>query len=219
MIAPPEVLVLEDDGPELRALERVIRDARLEPIPASGPRQALARLANRDPLLAVIDLDMSLAPATERRASVHDVLRRLHSHHLNCIPLVYSGGVDTIDEQARVYESHPHALFQSKRHGQARLLERIEGLLGGRVGDLAIRRGTVVHLPSGATMSHRVGVTLLTARRANRSVLLRDSDARAARRFQDWLDAVGSCVLVRALGGRHYQVALRPGHDGAGGAP
>ncbi len=217
MIAPPEVLVLEDDVVELRALEQVIRDARLEPIPASGPRQALTRLASRDPLLAVIDLDMSLAPATERRASVHDVLRRLHSHHLNCIPLVYSGGVDTIDEQARVYDSHPHALFQSKRFGRASLLERIEGLLGGRVGDLAIRRGMVVHLPSGETMNHRVGVALLTAKRANRSVLLRDSDARAARRFQDWLDAVGSCVLVRALGGRRYQVALRP--DGDGGPP
>ena len=33
MIAPPEVLVLEDDVVELRALEQVIRDARLEPIP------------------------------------------------------------------------------------------------------------------------------------------------------------------------------------------
>jgi DNA-binding NarL/FixJ family response regulator len=210
MIAPPEVLVLEDDLGDLHALERVIREAHLEPIPAAGPRQALARLACREPLLAVVDLDMALAPPAERRASVHDVLRRLHSHHPNCIPLVYSAGVDTIDEQARVYESHPHALFQSKRHGLERLLERIEGLLGGHVGDLAVRRGSVVHLPSGQTMNHRVGVALLAAQRANRSVLLRDSDARAARRFQDWLDAVGSCVVVRALGGRHYQVALRP---------
>jgi CheY-like chemotaxis protein len=217
VIAPPEVLVLEDALSELRALERVIREARLEPIAASGPRQALSRLANRDPLLAVIDLDMSRAPAAERRASVHDVLRRLHSHHLNCIPLVYSAGVDTIDEQARVYESHPYALFQSKRHGQASLLERIEGLLGGRFGDLAVRRGAVLHLPSGETMNHRVGIALLTARRANRSILLKESDARAARRFQDWLEAVGSCVVVRALGARHYQVALRPGADGDGG--
>src|SRR5690349_13241666 len=112
MVAPPEVLVLEDDPRELRALERVIRGAQLEPIPAAWPRQALSRLASRDPLLAVIDLDMSLAPAAERGVGVHDVLRRLHSHHLNCIPLVYSAGVETIDEQARVYDSHPHALFQ-----------------------------------------------------------------------------------------------------------
>jgi len=215
VIAPPEVLVLEDDVRELHALEEVIRGARLEPVLASGPRQALSRLASRDPLLAVIDLDMSLASAAERSASVHDVLRRLHTHHLNCIPLVYSGGVDTIDEQARVYDSHPHALFQSKRHGFDRLLDRIDGLLGGRVGDLAVRRGRVVHLPSGETANHRVAVALLAANRAHRAVFLRESDARAARRFQDWLDEVGSCVVVRALGGRQYQVAVRPRPAGA----
>ena len=209
MVAPPEVLLLEDDLHELRALEDVVRGARLEPVTASGPAQALARLDHHDPLLAVIDLDMSRAPAAERRAGVHDVLRRLHLHHLNCIPLVYSAGVETIDEQARVYQSHPHALFQSKRHGFERLLGRIRGLLGGNVGDLAIRGGVVVHLPSGRTMSHRVAVALLTAKRANRSVVLRASEARAARRFQQWLDELGSPVLVRALGGRHYQVAVR----------
>ena len=209
MVAPPEVLLLEDDLQELSALERLVRGASLEPVVASGPRQALTRLDSHDPLLAVIDLDMSRAPAAERRSGVHDVLRRLHSHHLNCIPLVYSAGVETIDAQARVYESHPHALFQSKRHGLGRLLHRIEGLLGGQVGDLAVRRGVVVHVPSGRTTNHRVAVTLLAARRASRSVVLRESDARAARRFADWLDEVGSSVVVRALGGRHYQVAMR----------
>jgi CheY-like chemotaxis protein len=209
VIAPPEVLLLEDDLEELRALEEVVRGASLEPVAASGPAQALARLDHHDPLLAVIDLDMSRAPAVERRAGVHDVLRRLHLHHLNCIPLVYSAGVETIDDQARVYDSHPHALFQSKRHGLQRLVQRIEGVLGGRVGDLALRRGVVVHVPSGRTTNHRVAVTLLAARRANRSVVLRESDARAARRLNDWLDEVGSNVLVRALGGRHYQLAAR----------
>src|SRR5262245_27204096 len=117
MVAPPEVLLLEDDLQELAALVEVVRGASLEPVPASGPRQALAHPACHRPLLAVIDLDMSRAPAAERRAGVHDVLRRLHTRHQNCIPLVYSAGVETIDDQARVYESHPHALFQSKRHG------------------------------------------------------------------------------------------------------
>jgi CheY-like chemotaxis protein len=213
MVAPPEVLLLEDDLGELRALEASVRRARLEPVTASGPRQALAQLERHEPLLAVIDLDMSRAPAHERRSGVHDVLRRLHTHHLNCIPLVYSAGVETIDDQARVYESHPHALFQSKRHGVDRLQRRIEGLLGGRVGDLGVRGGTVVHLPSGRTTNHRVAVTLLAARRANRSVVLRESDSRAARRFGDWLDEVGSNVLVRALGSRHYQVATREQGD------
>jgi len=209
MIAPPEALLLEDDLEELRELCRVVRDAGLEPISTSGPGQALARLENHQPLLAVIDLDMTRAPASERAVSVDQVLGRLHSHHLNCIPLVYSAGVETIDEQARVYQSHPHALFQSKRHGFDRLLARIESLLGGKIGDLAVRGGVVVHLPTGSTMSHRVAVTLLTAKRANRSVVLRASEARAARRFQQWLEGLNSPVLVRALGGRHYQVAVR----------
>lgn len=209
MVAPPEALLLEDDLEELRALEDVVRNAGLDPIPARGPRQALARLKNHDPLLAVVDLDMSRAPAEERGANAHEVLRELHRHHLNCIPLVYSAGVETIDEQARVYLSHPHALFQSKRHGFDSLLTRIERLLGGNICDLAVKGGVVVHLPSGRTMRHRVAVTLLTAKRANRSLVLRDSDARAARRFQEWLDELGSPVLVRALGGRHYQLAIR----------
>ena len=209
MIAPPEALLLEDDLEELGELGRVVRDAGLEPISTSGPRQALARLENHQPLLAVIDLDMTRAPASERAVAVDQVLGRLHSHHLNCIPLVYSAGVETIDEQARVYQSHPHALFQSKRHGFDRLLARIESLLGGKIGDLAVRGGVVVHLPTGSTMSHRVAVTLLTAKRANRSVVLRASEARAARRFQQWLEGLNSPVLVRALGGRHYQVAVR----------
>jgi CheY-like chemotaxis protein len=209
MIAPPEVLLLEDDVQELRALADVVRSARLEPLAAGGPVEALARLDHHEPLLAVIDLDMSRAPAAERRAGVHDVLRRLRTDHLNCIPLVYSAGVETIDDQARVYESHPHALFQSKRHGLNRLIQRIEGLIGGRVGDLALREGAVMHVPSGRTTGHRVAVTLLAARRANRSVLLRESDARAARRFGEWLDEVGSNVLVRSMGGRHYQLATR----------
>jgi DNA-binding response OmpR family regulator len=210
MVAPPEVLLLEDDLAELRALEATVRGARLEPIMASSPRQALSRLERHDPLLAVVDLDMSRAPAHERRrAGVHDVLRRLRTHHHNCIPLVYSAGVETIDDQARVYESHPSVFFQSKRHGRERLLQRIEALLGGRVGDVALRGGIVVHLPTGRTTNHRVAVTLLAARRANRSVVLQDSDARAARRFGDWLDEIGSNVLVRALGNRHYQLATR----------
>ncbi len=213
MIAPPEALLLEDDLEQLGELERVVRSAGLDPISASGPRQAIGRLKNHEPLLAVIDLDMSRAPADERRSSAHDVLKHLHSHHPNCIPLVYSAGVETIDEQAHVYQSHPHALFQSKRHGFDRLLARIESLLGGNIGDLVVRGGVVVHLPTGRTMSHRVAVTLLTAKRANRSLVLRDSDARAARRFKAWLEELKSPVVVRPLGGRYYQLAIRESPD------
>jgi CheY-like chemotaxis protein len=209
MWAPPEVLVLEDDQDQLRALRELVEGANLEPLATATPRHAMARLEGRRPILAIIDLDMSRAPAAERRVSVDDVLRRLHQRHVNCIPLVYSAGVETIDEQARVYLLHPHALFQSKRHGEKRLLERVNGLLGGRVGDLALQGGVVVHLPSGEPMPHRVAISLVTAKRANRPLLLSESDARAARRFQRWLQDRGSLVAVRALGGRHYQLTVR----------
>lgn len=208
MRAVVEVLILEDDSEQREMLRAAVRAADLEPVAAGSPSKALSLLGSHQPLLAIVDLDMSRAPASERRATVFDVLRRLRDRHVNCIPLVYSAAVETIDDQARVFKAHPHCLFQSKRHGDHRLIERVNGLLSARVGDLAIREGVVVHLPTGEAMTHRVAVTLLTAKRANRTLVLRDSDARAARRFQLWLHARGSSVTVRALGNRHYQLAV-----------
>jgi CheY-like chemotaxis protein len=218
MWAAPEVLILEDDPEQLATVERAVRDAHLEPLAAPNPRRALTFLDHRDPLLAILDLDMSRVAHAERRVEVGDVLRRLRRTHVNCIPLVYSANVETIDAQAQVYATHPQCLFQSKRHGVSRLLDRIGGLLSGRVGDLAIREGVVVHLPSGETATHRVAVSLLAARRANRSLVLRDSDARAARRFAEWLGERGSSVQLRALGNRHYRLALREAPEGPGRA-
>ena len=209
MWAAPEVLILEDDPEQLATVERAVREAHLEPLAAPNPRRALTFLDHRDPLLAILDLDMSRVPQPERRVGVRDVLRRLQQRHVNCIPLVYSANVETIDEQAQVYAAHPQCLFQPKRHGVGRLLDRISGLLSARVGDLAVRDGVVVHLPSGETATHRVAVSLLAARRANRSLVLRDTDARAARRFAEWLGERGSTVQVRALGNRHYRLGLR----------
>lgn len=211
MYAPPEVLVLEDDPEQLKVVVEAIRQTGLEPLPARSPQQALSRLTHFHPILAVIDLDMSQAPADERRQTVGDVLRRLQGEHVNCIPLVYSGAVETIDQQAQVYQSHAHALFQSKRHGLDQLLKRVDSLLTARVGDVAVRGGMVVHLPSGASHSHRVAVSLVTASRANRTQYLNESDARAARRFQKWLEEVGSQVRVRPLGNRFYQLGVEGG--------
>jgi CheY-like chemotaxis protein len=208
MLAPPEVLVLEDDPDQLNALVEAVRELGLEPLPARSPRQALSRLDHFRPILAIVDLDMSQAPAGERTISVRDVLRRLHSDHVNCIVLVYSAAVDSIDEQARIYNVHPHSLFQSKRHGVDRLVQRLNSLLSARFGDLAVRGGMVVHLPDGAVHSHRVAVSLVTATRAHRTLYLNDSDARAARRFQRWLEEVKSQARVRPLGNRFYQLAI-----------
>src|SRR5439155_11600004 len=197
------------DPEQLATVGQAVWDAHFEPLAAPNPRRALTFLDHWDPLLAILDLDMSRIPAPERRVGAQDVLRRLHQQHVNCIPLIYSANVETIDDQARVYATHPQCLFQSKRHGLSRLIDRVSGLLSARVGDLAIRDGVVVHLPSGEAATHRVAVSLLAARRANRSVVLRDSDARAARRFGEWLSERGSSVQVRALGNRHYRLGLR----------
>jgi CheY-like chemotaxis protein len=213
MWTPPEVLILEDDPEQLRELAQAVAASKLAPLTASSPRQALARLEHRRPLLAILDLDMSLVPrgaaADEGQRSVYDVLRRLHDRHGNCIPLVFSAKVETIDDQAHVYAAHPHALFQTKRHGLDRLIERLQGLLQARVGDLTIRDGAVVHMPSGESIGHRVAVALVASRRANHHLVLDDSEARAARRFQSWLDRVGSGVRVRALGNRHYHLLVK----------
>jgi CheY-like chemotaxis protein len=206
---PPEVLILEDDPVQLRELAEVVAATKLEPVTAASPAQALARLDRRRPLLAIIDLDMSLVPRRDGERSVYDVLRRLHERHGNCIPLVFSAKVETIDDQAHVYASHPHALFQTKRHGLDRLVERVQGLLQARVGDLTIRDGAVVHMPSGESIGHRVAVALVASRRANHHLVLEESEARAARRFQSWLERVGSGVRVRALGNRHYHLLVR----------
>jgi CheY-like chemotaxis protein len=209
MRSPSDVLILEDDPAELAELAELVREGGLEPVCCRGPRQALARLEQRRPVLAIIDLNMARAPDPERRAGVPDVLRRLALRHVNCLTLVYSAAVETIDQQARIFRIHPRALFQSKRHGPEQLRHRIQGLLGSTFGDLALCQGLVVHLPSGRAVGHRVAVELLTARAANHSVLLNDSEARAARRFHRWLVQVGSAVMVRALGDRHYGLALR----------
>jgi CheY-like chemotaxis protein len=209
MWTPPEVLILEDDPEQLKELAQAVTASKLEPLTAASPRQALARLEHRRPLLAIVDLDMSLVPRGAGQRSVYDVLRRLHDRHGNCIPLVFSAKVETIDDQAHVYAAHPHALFQTKRHGLDRLAERVQGLLQARVGDLTIRDGAVVHMPSGESMGHRVAVALVASRRANHHLVLDESDARAARRFQSWLEQVGSGVRVRALGNRHYHLLVK----------
>lgn len=220
MWTPPEVLILEDDPAQLAELAGVVTAAKLEPVTASSPAQALSRLEVRRPILAILDLDMSLVPSGQRQRSVYDVLRRLHERHGNCIPLVFSAKVETIDDQARVYTAHPHTLFQSKRHGLHGLVARIHGLLQARVGDLGLRGGTVVHLPSGRSISHRVAVSLVAASRAHHHLVLDESEARAARRFQSWLEEVGSGVRVRALGNRHYELLVGlEGHLGAGSGP
>ncbi len=208
MWSAPQVLLLEDRPEELAALRLAVDRAGLEALPVPTPRRALSLLELCDPLLAVLDLDMAGVPAQERVITVEMVLQRLRDRHVNCIPLVYSACVETIEDQSRLFELHPHCLFQSKRQGEDRLLRRLNALLAARIGDLAGRQGVVVHLPSGEVFSHRIAVALLAASRAHHTLVLAASDARAARRFEGWLRRCGSSVSVRPAGNRHYRLSV-----------
>src|SRR2546423_363097 len=170
------------------------------------------------PVLAVLDLDMSKAERTGR--TVEDVLSRLYDERGVCIPIVYSVNVSGVEQRDWIAGLHPYALVQDKRDGEAALLERIARLLRAGYGDLVIAGGQVCHVPSGRRFMHRVAVSLLLAKRASLDVVLDDSEARAARRFQRWLqEEVGSNVQVRPYHNRHYDLDLieEPRQDPGGG--
>jgi hypothetical protein len=189
MRADAEILVLEDDPQELQRLQVAMARAGLPMLPAQNPDSALSVLPYRKPVLAVIDLDMSQAPPSEK--DVNDVLAWLYEWSAECMVIVYSGHVGTIEQQEPVYAVHPYVLFQDKRD------------------DLSISRGKVRHGPSGRMYPHRVAVSLLMAKRAKQPLYLDDTDARAARRFNRWLeDHVRSSVRVVSHRDRRYELVL-----------
>ncbi len=208
--AHAEVLVLEDEPDQLARLGEAVSAAGLVPLLAEQPRKALAMLDVHRPVLAVVDLDMSKAEWTGRTAE--EVLARLYERHGVCTPILYSVNVGGVEQRDRIAGIHPYALVQDKRDGEEALLQRMRRLLRARFGDLAIDGGAIRHVPSGRVFSHRVGVSLVLARRANLEVALDDSEARAARRFQRWLrEQVGSSVRVRPYRNRHYELELLDG--------
>jgi DNA-binding NarL/FixJ family response regulator len=204
--APCQALVLEDDPGQLERVAAVIREAGLEPILTRSPDQALTKLHHYHPVLAVVDLDMSLAPPGPR--SVADLLRHLHERCGGCCVLVYSVGADQIEERKRVESLHPLALFVSKQDGPEALVNRIRRTIGARYGDLSVRRGLVFHEPSGEVYSHHVGVSLVMGAVLGQEVVLNDREAKAARRMRSWLARVGSPVQILDYGRRCYALHL-----------
>lgn len=207
MRADAEILVLEDDPQELQRVQVAMTRAGLPVLPAANPDTALAILPYRKPVLAVVDLDMSKAEAGER--SVSDVLAWLYEWAGECMVIVYSSHVGTIEQQEPVYAIHPYVLFQDKKDGDHALIQRIERLLAARFGDLSISRGKVRHTPTGRLYPHRVAVSLLMAKRIKQPLYLDDTDARAARRFNRWLkDQVSSQVRVMSHRDHRYELIL-----------
>lgn len=207
MRADAEILVLEDDPGDLQRIRAAMLRAGLPVLPASDPDNALSILPYRKPVLAIVDLDMSKAERGQH--TVQDVLAWLYEWAGECMVIVYSSHVGTIEQQEPVYTIHPYVLFQNKKDGDLALVQRIDRLLSARFGDLSISRGKVRHIPSGRLYPHRVAVSLLMARRAKQPLYLDDTDARAARRFNRWLrDNVRSTVQVLSHRDHRYELVL-----------
>ena len=206
MRADAEILLLEDDPQKMQRMQVAMTRAGLPTLPVRDPHAALEILPYRKPVLAVLDLDVSNAKPGEK--TVKDVLGWLYEWSAECIVIAYSAHVGTIEQQEPVYAAHPLVLLQEKRDADHALLGRIEQLLGARFGDLSIRVGKVRHGPTGRTHSHRVGVSLLLAKRGKRDLYLDGTDARAARRFNMWLQEVGSSVRVISHRDRRYELIL-----------
>lgn len=202
MRAPAQVLILEDDPRQLERLAAVMRHVKLEPIATNSPDRALRRLAFNYPVLAVLDVDMSLAP--DSCATVEDVLTHLYQGHGGCFVLVYSIVADEILERKRLEAIHPFAMFASKQDGTRALLDRIRRMLDVRFGDLHVSQGQTVHEPTGEVFLHSVGVSLVLGAALGQEVVLQDSEAKAARRMRAWLERLGSQVHLFDLGRRCY---------------
>ena len=209
MRAPAQALILEDDPAQVEPVVAAMRDVHLEPLSAGSPDRALFRLRYNQPVLAVLDLDMSLAPRSA--ATVEDLLRTLYEQHGGCFVLVYSVRADEILERKRVESIHPFAMFVSKQDGPHALVERIRRMMGVRFGDLLVRRGLTTHEPSGEVFIHSVGVSLVLGAALGQEVVLQDTEAKAARRMRAWLRRVGSIVEIVDLGHRCYALHASEG--------
>jgi CheY-like chemotaxis protein len=205
----PEVLVLEDDPWQCATLVAIVRDLFLSPLGARTPDQALAELERHRPVLALVDLDMSLVSGGQH--GVEEVLCALYQSRGGCCTLVYSVWADDLRERKRVEQVHPLATFLSKREGQGALVERVRRMVGVRFGDLVLRRGVVFHWPSRRSFGHRVAVSLLLGAANGHEVVVDEVEARAVRRLSAWLTAVGSGVQVVDYGRRRHGLCLADG--------
>ncbi len=202
MRAPAQVLILENDPRHLELLVAVLRHVKLEPIATSAPDRALRRLAYNHPVLALLDVDMAMAP--DSCATVEDLLAHLYQQHGGCFVLVYSVVADEIMERKRLEAIHPFAMFAAKQDGTRALLDRIRRMMDVRFADLHVREGLTLHEPTGEVFLHSVGVSLLLGAALGQEVMLQDAEAKAARRMRAWLERVGSLVQLFDLGRRCY---------------
>jgi CheY-like chemotaxis protein len=217
----PLVLVLDDVVADLRVMDAALRALGYETIAARDPASLLRRLVTVDavngrreltsnvPVLGVLDYEMHHAPDSSLR--VEELLAFLFEHHPNCRVLMYSSMLDRSDVRERINQAHPLALVEDKHGDNAEALaHRVHRTMGRRVGDLEIvgsrlRFNHPTDPRRSRYLTHHVRY-LLVSHYPGSVYISRLNDQKMARRFRADLARLGSCMTVRALGGKRFQL-------------
>ncbi|HUZ29511.1 MAG TPA: hypothetical protein VMU90_09745 [Solirubrobacteraceae bacterium] len=203
-----DVLILEDNPPELEELATLTEACGLETLATRSPAQAIRLLRANHPTLAIIDWNMELSPDVERTAE--SVLRALAREHPDTYTIVYAINAGTdMRLQDRIAAAHPWAVPHDKRQGLDSLLRRVRTMLQRKVGDLRIDRGSVIHLPSGVRYKNKWAVRLLCGYPGAIKVRRDSAQYYAVYRFGRWLEAIGSsAAVVTERGGGFYRLVV-----------
>ncbi len=217
----PLVIVLDDVPRDLRTMDAALRSLGYETIAARDPASALRRLVTVDgatgrreltanvPTMAVLDYEMHHAPDQSRR--VEELLAFLWEHHPNCRVLIYSSVLSRSDVRERINQAHPLALVEDKRDDNAEsLVRRIHRTVGKTAGDLQIvgsrlRFNHPTEPERSRYLTHHVRY-LLVSNHPGSVYIPKPGDQKMARRFRADLARLGSCMTVRALRGKRFQL-------------
>ncbi|MHB8508429.1 MAG: hypothetical protein ACYDGR_07250 [Candidatus Dormibacteria bacterium] len=200
----PRALVVEDDEKQRAALVTDLKALGFEVWGRTTHEQAMTALDAEeivDPSIAILDLDMSKAPAGEPKGSASVVLERLWDRFPACTVYVYSSALDRADVLAKLMLRHPglHAIDKGRVSPEA-LRQIIGKTLAVKAGDLEFNAGKVYKVddPLGRAHTHQIAVDLLLHYHRGRPLQVphRESKTRAVRRFRQWLDLVESNMTV-----------------------
>src|SRR5205807_10164005 len=126
--APCQALLLEEDAGRMAIITSAMREVHLEPLACRTPAQALNKLVFYQPVLAVLDLDVTEAPGHDNQ--VDDVLLRLYRYFGGCFVLVHSARSDDVLERRKVEAVHPLVIFVPDHEGVDQLAGQIRRLMG-----------------------------------------------------------------------------------------
>ncbi len=205
-----ECLILEDDKLKASQIKQAAEKAGFYPRVAYSALQALNLLELHmklsPPVLAIIDRDMTYAPDKTRTSL--EVLSFLSRKLPECLTIVYSANLSTPEARVEIIKAHPRAFLHDKYGTEEDLFTRIEAILGKKVGDLSIKNGNVVHLPSGDLFHHYVAISLIL-QYPNAVFLRTETMTKAKSRFSIWLKEHNSNVTLKSLGDKRYLLKVK----------